>query len=195
VTLLFQTAELRAVEFGRTDLPRLQAFFDANPDYFEAVNGTPVRPDEALQEFDDLPPPSMPYRQRWIIGFEDGAGALVAIAIVLADFIVPTVWHVGLFIVARSLHGQGVAARAYQALEDWMRREGATWLRLGAVVGNARAERFWPKMGYHEVRRRFDMQTGVKTSTVIVFVKPLADGRLVDYLQRMERDRPESGST
>jgi hypothetical protein len=65
-------------------------------------------------------------------------------------------------------------------------------LRLGAVVGNARAERFWPKMGYAEVRRRFDVQTGLKRSTVIVFVKPLGDDHtLADYLQRMARDRPE----
>ena len=195
MTPLFEVAGLRAVEYGRPELPRLQAFFEANPGYFEAVNGTPVRPDEAQQEFDDLPPPEMPFRQRWIIGFEADGGAAQAIAIVLADFIVPRVWHVGLFIVASALHGQGLAGRAYAALEDWMRGQGAHWLRLGAVVGNTRAERFWPKMGYREVRRRLGVQTGVKTSTVIVFVKPLGEATLAGYLQLMERDRPESTST
>lgn len=195
MTSLFEAAGLRAVEYGRPELPRLQAFFEAHPDYFEAVNGTPVRPDEAQQEFDDLPPPSMPFRRRWIIGFEGDGGTVQAIAIVLADFIVPTVWHVGLFIVASPLHGQGLAGRAYAALEGWMHGQGAHWLRLGAVVGNVRAERFWPKMGYREVRRRLGVQTGLKTSTVIVFVKPLGEATLAGYLQRMERDRPESTST
>lgn len=191
MTLLFDTDGVRAVAFGEAELPRLQAFFEANPAYFEAVNGSPVRPDEARQEFDDLPPPEMPFRERWIIGLEDPAGRLQGIAIVLADFIVPSVWHVALFIVDSSLHGSGAAARAYRALEGWMRGQGAHWLRLGAVVGNRRAERFWPKMGYHEVRRRHGVQTGLITSSVIVFVKPLGAQSLDDYLGLMARDRPD----
>jgi GNAT superfamily N-acetyltransferase len=191
MTLLFDTDGVRGVALGEAELPRLQAFFEANPTYFETVNGSPVRPDEARQEFDDLPPPEMPFRQRWIIGLEEPGGQLQGIAIVLADFIVPAVWHVALFIVDTTLHGSGVAGRAYRALEDWMRGQGANWLRLGAVVGNARAERFWPKMGYHEVRQRHGMQTGLKTSTVIVFVKPLGGRSLDDYLGRMARDRPD----
>lgn len=191
MTPLFDTDGVRAVAFGEAELPRLQAFFEANPTYFETVNGSPVRPDEARQEFDDLPPPEMPFRQRWIIGLEDPRGRLQGIAIVLADFIVPTVWHIGLFIVDTTLHGQGMAGRAYRALEAWMRGQGANWLRLGAVVGNARAERFWPKMGYQDVRRRVGVQTGLKTSTVIVFVKPLGQNTLADYLGLMARDRPD----
>lgn len=189
---LFEVGALRAVELDEPDLPALQAFFDANPDYFVTVNGQPPRPDEARQEFADRPPAGLRFERCWSLGFVDEAGSLVGMASLLSDFLADGVWHIGLFIVATSLHGSGIAATLYHGLEAWMARRGAAWIRLGAVLGNTRAERFWGRMGYTEVRRRFDVPTGARTNTIRVFVKPLEAGTLADYLQLVERDRPDS---
>ena len=43
-----------------------------------------------------------------------------------------------------------------------------------AVAGNARAERFWEKMGYVEVRKRLAVPMGAKVNDLRVLVKPLA---------------------
>lgn len=64
--------------------------------------------------------------------------------------------------------------------------------RLGAVVGNTRAERFWPKAGYIEVRQRQDIDTGARHNDLRVFAKPLAGGSIAHYLERVPRDRPDS---
>jgi len=181
-----------AFELTELDASQLQGFLDANPEYFLAVGGMPPRRDEAQQEFRDLPPPHMPFNGRWLIGFTDDAGRLIGMASVLSDFLVPHVWHLGLFIVASSLHGSGTAAALYQSLEDWMKAHGAAWIRLGVVVGNDKAERFWLKVGYAEVRKRFNVPAGERMNTVLVLVKPLAGGAISDYLQLVERDRPES---
>jgi hypothetical protein len=118
---LFNAQEYEARELIEDDLPELQAFFAANPEYFLAVNGTLPRPDA----------------------------------------------------------------------------RGASWLRLGAVAGNIKAERFWEKVGYKEVRRREGMKLGRMTHTLRVFVKPLGTPGLDEYLRLVARDRPESwhGST
>ena len=189
---LFAAGNLQAQELDEGDIPALQHFFAANPDYFITVNGAPPRDDEAQQEFADRPPPGMPFQRHWMIGFVDEAGRLVAMASILSDFLAAGVWHIGLFIVATPLHGTGVSGVLYRHLQDWMKVEGARWIRLGAVVGNAKAERFWEKAGYAEVRRRSGVRTGELTSVVRVLVKPLGDATVDEYLRRVERDRPDS---
>lgn len=181
-----------AYKLTESDLPVLQDFFVANPDYFLSVNGVPPRVDEAKQEFEDRPPPVMPFDEVFVIGFVDSAGNLIAMASVISNLLAKNVWHISLFIVAGSLHGSGTAASLYAGLEAWMQEQGARWVRLGAVVGNARAERFWERCGYVEVRRRAGTQLGMLVQTVRVFVKPVSTSGIEEYLNLVTRDRPES---
>ena len=191
---LFTIDGLHAFELTETDIPALQKFFDANPEYFVAVNGMPPREDEAWQEFNDRPPAEMTYDKQLMIAFVDDDGQWLAMASVLSDFIADSVWHIGLFIVATRLHGGGVASATCAALEDWMRGNGAQWIRLGVVLGNARAEQFWQKVGYTELRQRTGIQTGKLVSTIRVMMKPLCGGSGEVYLELVERDRMESTS-
>jgi len=187
---VFEIGALRAVELGIGDLPALQRFFEANPAYFLAVTGQPPRPDEAQQEFHDRPSAGMPYTSQVMLGFLDAAGELAGIASICSDLFAPRVWHIGLFVVATSLHGSGTAASIYDALEGWMKGQGAQWIRLGAVIGNVRAERFWHKVGYTEVRQRSGIEMGTQLNTLRVMVKPLAGGEIATYLDLVTRDRP-----
>jgi hypothetical protein len=196
---LFRSAHLAARELAAHEVPRLQALFDANPLYFQAVNGRLPTPDEAQQEFDELPPPHLPFTRRWCLGLygfereEDGAGQpLQGVAVVVQDLCAPGVWHVALYLVATALHGSGAASDTYRGMEAWMRRGGACWLRLGVVAGNARAERFWQTQGFAEVRRREGIDTGGRVNDLRVLAKPLGSGTLADYLALMPRDRPGS---
>jgi len=177
---------------GESDVAALQAFFDANPEFFFTVQGEPPRADEAEREMRDLPPPDMPYREMALLGFTDGDGEeLVAMASIVADLIAEHVWHIGLFIVASALHGSGAAKAMYDELERWMAARGARWIRLGVVVGNAKGERFWQRQGYVQVRERGPVQMGRRTNMLRVLVKPLAGGSIDEYLALVERDRPE----
>lgn len=175
------------------DAPWLQAFMDANPLYFVTINGRPAGPDDALSELTERPPAEMPYREVHWLAFVDEAGALQGVANVVSDLLAPGVWHTGLFIVATALHGSAAARTLYEALEAWMQRSGAQWLRLGVVLGNARAEAFWLRMGYSEVRQRLNVDTGGRLNTIRVMAKPLAtDARFENYLAMVPRDRPDS---
>ena len=179
------------------DIAALQRFFEANPDYFVNVNGEPPRADEAEREFHDTPSPGMAYREMRMLGFfavDDGGadrdGDLVAIATLVGDFIAEHVWHIGLFIVATALHGSGAAHAMYRQLEEWMVERGAHWIRLGVVAGNTRAERFWERSGYLQVRERGPLEMGRRTNMLRVMVKPLAGRTIAPYLALVARDRP-----
>ena len=192
IETLFEVGKVRIHELQESGIARLQAFFDANPGYFIAANGEPARPDEAHDEFFDRPPPEMSYGRVATLSFDDAGGRMQAMAMVVADLMVARAWHIGLFIVDTPLHGSGAAARFYRGLEAWIRRQGADWLRLGVLVGNSRAEAFWARMGYTELRRRHGQVYGRLTHSVRVMAKPLADRSLDDYLAQVPRDRPET---
>ena len=185
-------AGYRLRELAAADIAAVQRFFEASPEYFWIVNGEGPRPDEARTEFADLPPAGMAYRKMSLLGFYDGADTLIGFATIVADFIVEHVWHVGLFIVATSLHGSGVAASLYALLERWMIGQGARWLRLGVVQGSVRSKRIWARCGYVQVRERGPVAMGKKTNLLRVMAKPLAGGTIDEYLALVERDRPGS---
>lgn len=170
---------------------RLQRFFEANPAYFLAVQGEPAGPGEAHEEIHGELPAGWPYTRKWVVGFAAADGELAAMANVVSDLLAPGVWHLGTFIVATERHGRGDALRLYAGLEDWARRHGAAWLRLGVVQGHARAERFWQGRGFTEVRLRHGLPFGALVRTVRVMVKPLAGGTVDEYLARVPRDRPD----
>jgi ribosomal protein S18 acetylase RimI-like enzyme len=104
------------------------------------------------------------------------------------------VWHVGLFMVATARHGSGAAQALYRALENWAAGSGAHWIRLGVVKGNVRAERFWQRAGFVPLRTREAVQMGQRVNTLLVMAKPLAGGKIADYLALVERDRPGSSA-
>jgi ribosomal protein S18 acetylase RimI-like enzyme len=72
-----------------------------------------------------------------------------------------------------------------------MRAGGAQWVRLGVVVGNARAERFWEKAGFGEVRRRYEVEIEGRVGDLRVMVKRLAGRSIAEYLALVARDRPD----
>jgi ribosomal protein S18 acetylase RimI-like enzyme len=188
---LFPAGGFRSVELGNEDLPVLQVFFERNSEYFIAVNGQPATASEANEEMHEALPAGMPYTRRWVVGFVDDSSSLAGVANLISDLLAPHVWHIGLFMVATSLHGSRVAHSLYGHLEKWMQDRGAQWLRLGVVVGNLRAERFWERLDFTEVRKRTDLQMGKRINTVRVMVKPLTGGRLPEYLAMVARDRPD----
>jgi GNAT superfamily N-acetyltransferase len=188
----FAAAGLYTRVLRADEVPLLQALFDANPAYFQTVNGRDANPGEAQVEFDELPPPHLPFRARWMLGVFDDAGTLVGVVLVLSDLGAPGVWHLALFLLATTLHGSGSAAPLHAAMEQWAIADGARWMRLGVVKTNARGRRFWERCGYRTVRVRENMDTGGRLNDLLVCMKPLAGGSTEDYLALVPRDRPDS---
>lgn len=174
------------------DIPLLQAFLEANPEYYLRVEGQPPGPGEAREIMFDVPPPEVAWSAKGVIGVIDAGGSILALAEVLSDLPEPGVWHIGLFILATARHGSGDARTILAWLEGWVRAHGAAWLRLGVVIGNRPAERFWERSGFLQTRVRRGVLLGTCSCDVRAMVKPLAGGRLADYLALVARDRPEA---
>ena len=181
-----------AVEITAADAPALQAFYDANPLYAEIAYGSPWSAGAAVQEFAERPPADWPQGafRFWAV-LERGSGRWLAYIGFVEDLLAAHVWHMGFFLVATAEHGSGFARELHDAWVAHAEAHGACWLRLGVIVGNARAEAFWSRLGWVEVRRREGVEYGRLTHTLSVRVKPLGDATLEQYLDRVPRDRPE----
>ena len=189
---LFETGAIRAIELSQSDIPALQSFYEDNDDYFLAVNGELPAADEAHKSIHDPLPAGFTYTKKWVIGWFDDAGAMLAMASVVSDLLASHVWHVGLFIAGKPMRGSGLAQRLYAALEAWAITNGAAWMRLGVVDGNSRAQRFWRGLGFTEVRKREGVEMGKRINTVSVMMKPLDGGTREAYLALVARDRQET---
>ncbi len=189
---IFESPGYYGQELAGADVPRVQALFEANPEYFLAMNGRPPAPNEAQVEFAELPPVHLEFTRQWFAGLFDWDHRLVGVAVVVSDLGATHVWHVALFLVATYLHGQGVASEIFVALEGWAQRSGAKWLRLGVIEGNARAVRFWSRHGFRQVRMRTGVDTGGRLNNIRVLVKPLEASEVAEYLAHVPRDQPDS---
>lgn len=190
---LFTAAGLSARALRADEVPALQAFYDANPQYWLTVNGVPPPPDLARIDFDERPPPHLSWSRRWFLGLFDAQGAVAGVLDVVSDLSAPGVWHLALLLLATARHGGGDGPACHAALEAWARGQGACWMRLGVVAGHARAEAFWARQGYVETRRREGVDTGGRVHTVRVLVKSLQGPTDLDaYRARVPRDAPES---
>jgi ribosomal protein S18 acetylase RimI-like enzyme len=183
---------VRTVELTEELQTQLQRFYEDNPEYFIAAQGEPAGPNAAYETIQAKPPPGWSFAKKWLIGYFDTAGSMIAVADVVADLLAPGVWHVALFILATARHGSGEARIIMRGLESWAISNGARWLRLGVVKGNARAERFWESLGFQDARTREGVEIGKRKNSIRIMFKPLAGGTREQYLSRVDRDRPEA---
>jgi GNAT superfamily N-acetyltransferase len=190
-TKLFDTTVARAVVICDDDLASRQQFFERNPDYFWSVNGEAPTANEAHNEMHARLPEGWLHTWQGSIGFIDAHDALIGMSNVVTDLLAPGVFHIGLFIVATRLHGTGAAQVLHDGLVRWAIANGTRWLRLGVVSGNARAERFWARLGYVDLRMRTGIPMGRRVNDVRVMVNPLTSDTLADYLALVPRDRPD----
>jgi GNAT superfamily N-acetyltransferase len=182
--------DIRVVALTLADEVELQQFFEHAPDYFIAVNGEPATLTEACDELQvQLPAGWACSRMHWL-GYRGTDETLVAVVNIAADLLADGVWHIALLLVDSRWHGTGLAQQLHSDLERWAVENGAQWLRLSVVVGNTKAERFWPKLGYVSVRTRDGITMGRQVNRVSIQVKALAGGQVKDYLALVERDRP-----
>ena len=180
------------IELDVAQVGVLQALFEDNAEYFHAIQGAPASATEAYDELTEELPAGWSFTRQYRLGWQDRSGALRAMANITSDLLAPGVWHIGLFMLAKESHGSGDAQKLYRSLEAWAFAQGAQWLRLGVVLGNERAERFWRASGFAECRTREGVEMGGQINTIRVMVKPLRGGMLADYLQAVPRDRPIS---
>ena len=82
---------LNVIEISDARVAKLQRFFEANSEYSSAVNGEPPGSNDAREEIHGALPAGWSFTRKWLIGYVDASGAMLAMANVVSDLLAPTV--------------------------------------------------------------------------------------------------------
>ncbi len=174
----------------------LQAFHEANAQYWWLTHGHGPAPDDAATAFDKGPPAHMSFRAHpWSWARDRSTHAILGQFRYVVDLMAPAVWHLGFFMIDARLYGSGFALDLYGRYEALALADGARWLRLSVVEANPRARQFWLRRGYADIKRTTGAVLGARTHVQFTMVKPLGGATLADYLRAVPYDAAADGAT
>src|SRR5690349_14831513 len=77
---LFTAGTGAATQVSGAELPEVQRFLEANPEYYLRVTGQPPGPDAAKEELEALPPAEWDFERKSLLAFRDASGAIIGVA-------------------------------------------------------------------------------------------------------------------
>jgi GNAT superfamily N-acetyltransferase len=169
----FRIAGRTILSLGREDLPMLQRLLERCGDYFDMAEGQPAGPNEAEEEFTAGPPERFPQDQFCLGIPDDRPGELAGVLGALRHHRRPNQWYLGLLLLDPNYRGSGLGRTAYEAFEQWIRRQGADSVVLAVLEVNTRAAGFWESLGFATPRCYPARQFGQRRHVLIEYEKDL----------------------
>lgn len=157
---------------GEADLPALQAFCEANPDYFERCEDAPPGPSCAREIFAACAP-GRSAQEKDLIGIFAGNGLIGAVEL-QQDYPVDGVWMLAWFIVDQAWRGRGLGRALERAVGGAVRHQGGKTLRIAVVDNNRPALDFWPRLGYRTIGHKRWLRGTIEDS-VHIMIRELND--------------------
>lgn len=149
------------------DAALVQDLYERCSDYHELEEGIPTRPGAAEHLLTRLPPGKTP-ADKHVLGLHAPDGDLVGVLDLIQDFPGAREWTLGLLMIDPATRAAGLGTRLFHALERAIAAPGGTAIYLGVLEHNVRAERFWRRLGFVELRRQDYTSASGHLSRVIV---------------------------
>jgi ribosomal protein S18 acetylase RimI-like enzyme len=129
------------------DAPAIQAVLASDPETWQLLETTPLRPDEAIRLLAEVPPGvTLDRKHLWV-----GDGVVIDVVEGYPD---SGTWYLGLIFVAPSARGGGLGTRLIEELCAYIAERRGTWVRLAVVADNHGARRLYDRLGFQLVARR-----------------------------------------
>jgi GNAT superfamily N-acetyltransferase len=140
----------RIVELEDADLPALQALFERCSAFFQLVQGSPPRHDQAMSWLHQGVPEGAAPQSRTVYGLLDDEGRLVGAVDATRDHPAAGEWWIGTMILEPTIRGVGLGAGFHAEILRRVRQHGARGIQLCVQRENPGALRFWAREGYQE---------------------------------------------
>lgn len=135
------------------DAALVQDLYERCSDYHELEEGMPTRPGAGEHLLTSLPP-GKTTADKHVLGLHAPEGDLVGVLDLIQDLPGEREWCLGLLMIDPTARAAGLGTRIFHALERAVAAAGGTAIYIGVLEHNARAERFWRRLGFAELRRQ-----------------------------------------
>jgi GNAT superfamily N-acetyltransferase len=157
---------------AQEDLPALQALYEKCQDYMLLVDGHPAGENAAQEEF-QVVPPGKSADDHFLFGIVDAGNELAGLLDVIRGYPEADTWWIGLLLLTPDIRSQGIGRKVLEGFAEYVIEAGGKALMLGVVKENARACRFWTRMGFELIRETEPRQFGEKIQIVCVMRRNL----------------------
>jgi len=144
----------------------IQLFLEECEEYNMMESGRLPQPEDARFFLTDIPP-QKDLSDKYCLAVEKDA-RIVALIDLVKNYPTSGIWWIGLLLIHPDYQGIGLGTTIVNAIFSWFSKEGVQKVRLGVLEENEKGFRFWQKMGFQEIDRKFNRSFGIKTHTVIV---------------------------
>lgn len=155
-----------------TDLPLVEGFYAAAPDYWLLAEGVPPGPEKAAEFFTDCPPGCDPAASHRLGLFL--ADRLSGLAELSFGFPEAGDAYLGLMILGPWAQGGGLGAGLLADVEALARQAGSTRLYLGVLDQNPRGRTFWLREGFAPTGISRDTGHGSRVERLVKPIPPSA---------------------
>jgi len=149
------------------DAPLLQALYDQCADYSLLVEGEPVSPTTAQEEFRSVPE-GKSLENKLVCGIFSPDGEIVGVLDALQDYPKKAAWWVGLLLLAPEVRGKGIGRDVIRSFCEFVRLQDGRAIMLGVVEENKPALQFWQEMEFSVLRQTEPRPFGKKMQAVYI---------------------------
>jgi RimJ/RimL family protein N-acetyltransferase len=144
------------------DAPKLQALYDASPDYFNLIFGHHAKSHWGELDFKHLPE-GKSLDDKFIYGLFE-KDILIGALDLIRNYPDPGTWFIGLLLFHPDKRNKGLGKKVFYILCDGLHSIGAYRIRISVAEQNEKALFFWRSLGFTENGRGHE-----GTSNIIYF--------------------------
>jgi ribosomal protein S18 acetylase RimI-like enzyme len=154
---------------GINHADELQRLLERCSDYFEVCENRPTPADAGRIELSSVPPGRTP-DDLFVFGVRDGAGALIAVNVMLRQWPVKSEeWWFSGQTVDPAHRRRGVGTALYREVEAFVVGQGGRVIQTAVIERNTAAERLWRRIGFREIERQdYTAPGGWQTRIIIL---------------------------
>jgi ribosomal protein S18 acetylase RimI-like enzyme len=141
---------IRILNIGDENI--VQVLCEQCPDYFKIVKNEKPGKDAGHEILTDLPP-GKNLSDKFVFGFFNADGKLIAVADVVRGWKDEDEWTIGLLLIHPAERGRGLGKTIHEFIKNFAKTNDAVKLRIGVVEQNIKAINFWTKQGYQKIER------------------------------------------